>query len=180
MPDFLTISPWLGALIIFVLRVINIAMDTLRVMLTMRNMKGISWVLGFFETILFVIAMGAVLDNLNNILYIVAYSAGFATGNVVGMEIEKRLALGYSQISIISRAHGKEIAQALRENNFAVTEIPAQGKDGTVLLLHCSMQRKRADQAQKVILDVDPNAFVTVEDIILQRHGYWGNRSLRC
>ncbi|HPK26469.1 MAG TPA: DUF5698 domain-containing protein, partial [Anaerolineaceae bacterium] len=69
MPDFLTISPWLGALIIFVLRVINIAMDTLRVMLTMRNMKGISWVLGFFETILFVIAMGAVLDNLNNILY---------------------------------------------------------------------------------------------------------------
>jgi uncharacterized protein YebE (UPF0316 family) len=94
MPDFLTISPWLGALIIFVLRVINIAMDTLRVMLTMRNMKGISWVLGFFETILFVIAMGAVLDNLNNILYIVAYSAGFATGNVVGMEIEKRLALG--------------------------------------------------------------------------------------
>jgi len=122
MPDFLTISPWLGALIIFVLRVINIAMDTLRVMLTMRNMKGISWILGFFETILFVIAMGAVLDNLNNILYIVAYSAGFATGNVVGMEIEKRLALGYSHISIISRAHGKEIAQALRENDFAVTE----------------------------------------------------------
>ena len=134
MPDFLTISPWLGALIIFVLRVINIAMDTLRVMLTMRNMKGISWILGFFETILFVIAMGAVLDNLNNILYIVAYSAGFATGNVVGMEIEKRLALGYSQISIISRAHGKEIAQALRENDF--------------LGLVCSFSLHRAMQQQ--------------------------------
>ncbi|KUK70373.1 MAG: hypothetical protein XD89_0418 [Anaerolineae bacterium 49_20] len=180
MPDFLTISPWWGALIIFVLRVVNITMDTLRIMLTMRNMKWISWILGFFETILFVIAMGAVLDNLDNVLYIVAYAAGFATGNVVGMEIEKRLALGYSQISIISRAHGPEIAKALREHDFAVTEIPAQGKDGTVLLLHCSVQRKKVGEVQKAILDVDPNAFLTVEDIILQRHGYWGNRNLRC
>jgi len=67
---------------------VNIALDTMRIMLTMRNMKWISWVLGFIETVLFVIAMGAVLDNLNNALYIIAYSAGFATGNVIGMDLE--------------------------------------------------------------------------------------------
>jgi len=76
---------------------VNIALDTMRIMLTMRNMKWISWVLGFIETVLFVIAMGAVLDNLNNALYIIAYSAGFATGNVIGMDLEKTFGFGICQ-----------------------------------------------------------------------------------
>ena len=179
MPDFLSISPWLGAIIIFVLRVVNIAMDTLRIMLTMRNMKWISWVLGFFETVLFVIAMGAVLDNLTNVLYIVAYSAGFATGNVIGMDLEKRLALGYAKISIFSREKGTEIACALREHDFAVTEIPAHGRSGMVTLLNCYVQRKKVDDAREIILNNDPAAFITIEDIISQHHGYWGGTNIR-
>ncbi len=171
-------SPVVGALLIFFLRLINYAMDTLRIMLTMRDKKALSWILGFFESILFVVVMGAVLDDLDNVLKVVAYAGGFATGNVVGMLIEKRLAIGYSHISIISRGLGKEIAQALRAHDFAVTEIPAYGRDGKVALLNCSVQRKLSSDIEKLALEQDPEAFITIEDVVPRQRGYWGRTGI--
>ncbi|MGV7975383.1 MAG: DUF2179 domain-containing protein [Anaerolineaceae bacterium] len=171
-------SPVVGALLIFFLRLINYAMDTLRIMLTMRDKKALSWILGFFESILFVVVMGAVLDDLDNVLKVVAYAGGFATGNVVGMLIEKRLAIGYSHISIISRGLGKEIAQALRAHDFAVTEIPAYGRDGKVTLLNCSVQRKLSSDIERLALEQDPEAFITIEDVVPRQRGYWGRTGI--
>lgn len=177
--DFLqTLSPAVGALLIFFLRLINYTMDTLRIMLTMRDKKLLSWVLGFFESILFVVVMGAVLNDLDDVLKIAAYAGGFATGNVVGMLIEKRLAIGYSHISIISREQGKQIAGVLREHDFAVTEIPAQGRDGKVTLLNCSVQRKLSADVERLALELDPEAFITVEDIVPRQSGYWGRSGI--
>lgn len=177
--DFLqTVSPAVGALLIFFLRLINYTMDTLRIMLTMRDKKLLSWVLGFFESILFVVVMGAVLNDLDDVLKIAAYAGGFATGNVVGMLIEKRLAIGYSHISIISREQGKQIAGVLREHDFAVTEIPAQGRDGKVTLLNCSVQRKLSADVERLALELDPEAFITVEDIVPRQSGYWGRTGI--
>ena len=177
--DFLqTLSPAVGALLIFFLRLINYTMDTLRIMLTMRDKKLLSWVLGFFESILFVVVMGAVLNDLDDVMKIAAYAGGFATENVVGMLIEKRLAIGYSHISIISREQGKQIAGVLREHDFAVTEIPAQGRDGKVTLLNCSVQRKLSADVERLALELDPGAFITVEDIVPRQSGYWGRTGI--
>jgi len=154
-------------------------MDTLRFMLTMRGKQGISWVLGFIESVLFVVTMGAVLNDLSNVLYVVGYSAGFATGNVVGMTIEKRLAIGFSHIKIITKQHGEALAEALRKMDYAVTEIPAHGKDGSVSLCDMSVRRKDVPAIEKLALEVDPEAFITVEDITPLRSGYWGTGSVR-
>lgn len=172
------LTPLLGALMIFLLRMINFAMDTLRIMLTLRNKKLLAWILGFLESILFVVVMGAVLDDLDNWLKVAAYAGGFATGNVVGMLIEKRLAIGYSHVSIISRGLGKEIAQALRAHDFAVTEIPAYGRDGKVALLNCSVQRKFAVDVERLTLEQDPEAFITIEDVVPRQSGYWGRTGI--
>lgn len=164
---------WLGAFGIFLLRVLNIAMDTLRFMLTMRGKKAISWVLGFVESVLFVVIIGSVLKDLNNVLNIIGYAAGFATGNVIGMAIESRLAIGFAHLNIISRQRGQAVAERLREATYAVTEIPARGRDGTVSLLDCSVRRKELKEAEALILEVDPDAFITVEDITPVRRGHW-------
>ena len=173
MEIFLSPIAWLGALGIFVLRVLNIAIDTLRFMLTMRGKRGISWILGFIESVLFVVVIGSVINDLNNILNIIGYSAGFATGTVVGMAIEKRLAIGYVHLNIISRQKGANLADTLRNANYAVTEIPALGKDGAVSLLDCSIRRKDMKDIEQLILEADPDAFITVEDITPIKHGYW-------
>ena len=179
MADVFTWQTVATALLIFVVRVISISMDTLRFMLTMRGKQGIAWVLGFFESVLFVLTVGAVLNDMSNFLYIIGYAAGFATGNVVGMHIERKIAIGYSHLSVISKTQGEEIVNALRNNDFAVTEIPAQGKDGSVTIGDLSVRRKDIAAVEKIIQDIDPDAFITIEEVTPLRAGYWGRQNVR-
>lgn len=173
MEFLLSPQAWLAAGLIFLLRVSDMTLDTLRVLVVMRGRKGLAWVLGLFQSAIFVTAITSVLQNLDNPLNIVGYAAGFATGNVVGMWIEERLAIGHVQISVVSPGRGAAVAARLREQGYAITEIPARGKDGMVTLLHSSVLRKNVEQVQKLVNQEDPAAFVTAEDVRPVRRGFW-------
>ena len=170
---FSSTNVWLIAFGIFTLRVFNMAIDTVRMLTVVRGMRTVTWILGVFQTALFVLAFGSVINDMDNLLNIAAYSVGFATGNVIGMMIEKRLAFGYINITIISSLRGQELAEKLREQGHAVTEIPARGKDGTVEILECSVQRKLAQEVQDIALEIEPDAFITSRDIQRVWRGYW-------
>jgi len=173
MEIFLSPQAWLGAGLIFLLRVCDMTLDTLRVLVVMRGRKGIAWVLGFFQASIFVLAISSVLNNLDNPLNVIGYAAGFATGNVVGMLIEERLAIGHIHLNIVSSRLGSAIAEHLREQGYAVTEIPARGKDGMVSLLHVSVLRKNVDRVRKLVNEIDADAFITSEDVRPVRRGFW-------
>ena len=168
-----TNSLWLGAIIIFIARVINMAISTIRMLFTIRNKKLLTWVLGFIESIIFVYIIGTVISNLNNFLNIIAYAAGFASGGVVGMLIEERLAIGHIQMTVISPMRGTILSEELRSNGFAVTEISGRGKQGTVSVLLCDVLRKDINNLETVVLETDPEAFITAEDVRPVRHGFW-------
>lgn len=177
MMEFLLLqNPWVIAGGIFILRTLNISMDTIRVLLMVRDRKFWVWVLGFVQSVIFVIVFGSVLNALENPLYLFMYSAGFSTGNIVGMWIESRMALGHIQLSIVSSNFGPAIADQLRAHGFGVTEIPARGKNGTVTVLHCDVYRKDMDDVETIILESDPDAFITVEDVRPVRSGFWRDR----
>lgn len=173
MDVFLSPTAWLIAIGIFAARTINIALDTLRFMFTIRGKRGMSWILGFLESVLFVVIIGQVLNNLSNPLNTIGYAAGFATGTVLGMAIEKRLAIGYTHFSIISRSHSTEIADALRSEGYGVTEIPARGRESNFMLVDCHVRRKQADEVEDLALKIDPEAFITAEDVTPRRSGIW-------
>ena len=103
----------------------------------------------------------------------IAYAAGFATGGVIGMWIEERLAIGFTNIQIVSSGRGAILAQELRENGFAVTEIPARGKDGMVSMLSLSVRRTQVVIVEKIINEFDEAAFVTSEDVHPMRRGFF-------
>ena len=170
---FATANPWLVAGAIFLIRVLNMAVDTIRMLTVVRGMRTITWVLGVVQTVLFVVALGSVINDLNNPLNILSYSVGFATGNVIGMMIEKRLAFGFINMTIISSMRGQELAERLRSDGHAVTEIPARGKDGTVEILETSVQRKFAPGVKDLVMQIDPSAFITSRDIQPLHRGYW-------
>jgi uncharacterized protein YebE (UPF0316 family) len=173
MEVFLSPQAWLVAFGIFAARLINIALDTLRFMFTIRGKQGLSWVLGFVESVIFVLVIGSVLTNIENPLNIIGYSAGFATGNVIGMAIEKRLAIGFTHFSIISRDRSTEIADALRGEGYGVTEIPARGRESNFMLVDCHVRRKQADEVEALVLRIDPGAFITAEEVTPRRSGIW-------
>ena len=164
---------WFNAGLIFILRVGDMSLDTLRVLYVMRGQKSLALILGFCQAMLFITAITSVLNNLDNPINIIGYAAGFATGTVVGMIIEERLASGHIHLRIISSRRGTAIAESLREEGYAVTEIPARGKDGTVTVINCSVLRKNVNKARKMIGAVDDEAFITAEEIRPIRRGFW-------
>jgi uncharacterized protein YebE (UPF0316 family) len=173
MENLLSISVWLAALGIFFLRVCDMSLDTIRIMFVVRGEKKLAWVLGFFQSLIFVVAITSVLTNLGNILNIIGYAAGFATGNVVGMVIEEKLAFGHIRLTIMSPLRGAKISSLLRENGFGVSELSARGRDGVVAVLHCNVLRKDVSTAETIILEADPDAIVTAEDIRPLVRGFW-------
>jgi uncharacterized protein YebE (UPF0316 family) len=173
MIDFSIIPPLLLTVGIFFLRVTDMSLDTLRVLFVIRGRRPPAWVLGFAQSALWVIAITSVLNNLDNLWNIVAYASGFATGNVVGMIIEERLAIGHSHLRIISSRRGNAIVEAVRAAGYAATEVAGRGKDGTVALISCSVRRRDISRVQKEIYKKDPDAFVTLEEIRPLHRGYW-------
>lgn len=173
MLNLLAIHPAMMPVIIFFLRVTDMSLDTLRVLFVIRGRKPLAWTLGFFQSALWVIAITSVLSNLDNLFNLIGYAGGFATGNVVGMMIEERLAIGFGHIRIISSRRGSAIAEAVRAAGYAVTELPGRGKDGTVTVLNCSVKRRDIEPIKGKVYRIDPDAFITVEDIRPIHRGYW-------
>jgi uncharacterized protein YebE (UPF0316 family) len=164
---------WLVAFGIFALRIVNVALDTVRMLSVMRGMKWTAFILGIFVSLTYLFALGSVLNNLNNIVLILAYAIGFAGGGLVGMLIEERLALGFVHISVVSSKRGEKIARSLRKHGHAVTEVEAHGKDGAVSLLEISVQRKHMHLVRELICKNDDQAFITTRDIQPLHRGFW-------
>ncbi|MGD8455859.1 MAG: DUF5698 domain-containing protein [Anaerolineales bacterium] len=165
---------WVGALLIFSMRVVNMSLDTIRVKMVVRGRKGWAWVMGFIQTVIMIYVLSAVIQEVDNPLNIVAYAGGFATGNVVGMWIEDKMAMGHTHMRVISPTSGLAIAEKLRDAGYAVTEISGRGRDGTVTLLNVSVLRKNKGKVSAIVQQVDEGAFITEEELRPVRRGYWG------
>jgi uncharacterized protein YebE (UPF0316 family) len=166
--------PVQSALIIFGFRLIDVSFGTIRVLMVARGRKQLAWVLGFFQASVYILAVGALLLDIGNWLNVIGYAGGFATGNVLGMWIEERLAIGYTHLTIISSGRGAQVAEHLRRDGYAVTSIPAWGKDGYVTMLDVSIMRKKSRKVRDLVEEVDPQAMVTAEHIRPVRRGFWG------
>ncbi len=171
--DFLSIPPWFLTFLIFTLRVTDMSLDTLRVLFVLRGRKSMAWILGFLQSTIWVIAITSVLSNIDNLLNIIAYAGGFATGNVVGLAIEERLAIGHAHIRVISSRKGSAILDSIRNSGYAATEIAGRGKDGMVTIISCSIKRKHITKIQRDISQIDQDAFMTVEEIRPIHRGFW-------
>jgi len=169
----LTQQTILIALLIFAVRVIATSLDTIRLILTMRSSKIWVWLLGFFNSMLWIVTFAFVLSDINNLVNVIFYAAGFATGNVMGMWIEDKLAVGFAEVRVISSKWGAAILDVLRENNYAVTEIPARGKDGMVSVITSSVRRSQVQDVEKLVRNIDEDAFITTEDVVAVRRGFW-------
>ena len=159
--------------LIFFIRVADMSLDTLRVLFVVRGRRPQAWVVGFVQSALWVIAVASVLSHLDNLLNVLAYAAGFATGNVVGMRIEERLAIGHSHLRVISPQRGEAVAAAVRAAGYAVTELSGRGKDGTVSILTTSVRRRDIDPVRSEVLQADPDAFMTLSDVRPLHRGFW-------
>lgn len=161
------------ALIIFVLRLFDYSLATLRLLMVIQGRKGLTWLFGFVQAAIFATAAKIVFADLGNWVKISGYAAGFASGNVMGIWLESRLSLGYKQFTIISTSLGAGIADCLRNAGFGVTQVAGRGMNGSVDILYCNALRKELGEIEGIVRQIDDAAFVTAEHIYPLRGGLW-------
>ena len=159
----LFLGPW-GPILIFFLRIIDVSLDTIRVLLAMRNQRRVVPFVAFVQVTIWVFAAGTAIRNLESGWHVLGYAAGYATGNWVGLWIDEKLAFGLATVRIISRHGGVEMAEALRDRGFGVTEFAGHGRDGTVEVVYTVIRRSQVPEVFAEVDRWDPTAFVTIEE----------------
>ncbi len=158
------VTPILGYLFIFVARVVDVSLATVRVLFIFRGRKVEAALIGFFEVMIFVTALAQVVSRLDNWFNILAYAAGFATGNLVGSLVEERLAFGHVATQVISRKYEHELREAIREAGFGLTVLSGEGRTGPRNILFVVSRRKELKRLSQLIDSIDSEAVVVMTD----------------
>ncbi len=165
-----------SAVLIFLLRIGDVSLGTMRTLFTVQGKKGLAPIVGLFESLIWVIAIRQIFAQLDNPYNIAGYALGFAVGTWVGIIFEQKLAIGFHQIYVISRHHADEIADTLRKNLFGVTMIPGEGGTGGTVILTSMIKRNRLREFQKILDSIDPQAFISIQNAMLYRGFLHGAR----
>jgi len=157
--------PFLLPLAIVCLRIIDVSIGTIRMILVIRGRRLSAAILGFFEVIVWLTAITGILSHITDWINVVAYGVGFALGNVVGIFIEAKMAVGQQALRFISPDLGERITRVLRAKNFRVTEVVASGREGPVGLGFVIVSRRKVPEVMEIISGIDSAAVVTIEDV---------------
>lgn len=159
-------QPWILALVIFLARLADVSLGTVRTIVVFRGFKFLAAVIGFVEILIWVAAAGLVLNNLDDWYLAVAYAAGFAAGTYAGIWLESKLAIGDELIRAISYAQDSYLARTLREAGFDAIEMKAdRGADEPLEVVLVTASRRRVAKAISLIRKADPKAIYTINDV---------------
>ena len=172
-------DPLWGPIVIFLLRIVDVTLDTMRVLFMVRGRRVPAGILGFLMALVWIIAVGNAMKHLDSIWHILGYAAGYGTGTMVGITIENFVAFGLIQLRIVSKHGGVEIAEGLRDRGYGATEFSGFGRDGAVAIVQSVVQRAHLNEVLAIVDKFDDTAFVTVEDPQVLRGGSVVSREWR-
>ena len=152
-------------IMIFAARIVDVTIDTLRIVYITKGNKILAPVLGFFQILVWLIAITRIMKNIDNIACYFAYAAGFATGNYIGLILEERFAMGIQMIRIVTQADASTLIGKLHSTGFYTTSIEAESSQGKVHIIFLIAQRTRIKSIIILIKQFNPKAFYSIEDI---------------
>ena len=151
--------------LVFLARIMDVSVATLRIIMVARGRKILATCLGFMESLVWILAVTQVMQNLNNWVTYVAFALGFGAGNYVGLMIEEKLAMGNLIIRVITRQDAEEMIHFLWKSGYGVTSLDGWGETGPVKLIFTVCRRRYLDQVIGIIKQFNPKAFYTIEDV---------------
>ena len=152
-------------LLIFLARIADVSIGTIRIISISRGIRVLAAILGFFEVLIWLLAITQIMHNLTNVVNYIAYAAGFGMGNFVGISIEKKLAMGSFTIRVITKENATDLINFLSSKRYSVTSVDAQGSKGAVKIIYVIVKRREIEKVRRMIEKFNPKAFYTIEDI---------------
>jgi uncharacterized protein YebE (UPF0316 family) len=154
-------------------RIMDVTVGTLRLIFVARGYKNLAPVLGFVEVIIWLVAISQIFQHLDNIMCYIGYGAGFAAGNYIGIHLAEKMSLGTVVIRIIAKKDTTDLINILREANYGVTTVDAEGKAGPVRIIFSIVKRKDLRDALELVNHHNPHAFYTIEEVQTVNEGYF-------
>ena len=152
-------------ILIFIARVCDVSLSTLRIMFVLNGKTTIAPILGFFEALIWLLAIGQIIQNIDNPVSYIAYAAGFAAGTYVGMVFEEKLAVGRVLVRVITSSPMPELIDFMKENNYRFTNVGAEGRYGKVNLLFTVIKREMLHEYVSKVKSFNDKAFYTIESV---------------
>jgi uncharacterized protein YebE (UPF0316 family) len=163
---FPTLPGWIVTFLIFLARIIDVSLGTIRILMVARGNRITAALLGFFEVLIWIMVIGQIMQNLTSWENYMAYAAGFAAGNYVGMSIERRVSLAHVMIRVIvPREAARTLIERLAETNYRFTHVDAEGSRGLVTIVMTVVRRTQLAKIIRMARAVDPKAYYTIEDV---------------
>lgn len=151
--------------LIFLARVADVSIGTVRVIFVARGLKYVAPIIGFFEILIWLLAIGQIMKNLSNPVCYIAYAGGFAMGNFVGMWIAEKLSLGLVLIRVVTKKDASELVEYLKSADYGVTSVDGHGTAGEVKVVFTIVPRREAQSAVELIKRFNPQAFYSIEEV---------------
>jgi uncharacterized protein YebE (UPF0316 family) len=151
--------------LIFIARIADVSIGTVRVIFVSRGFKYLAPVVGFIEILIWLLAIGQIMKNLSNPMCYIAYAGGFAMGNFVGICIAERLSLGVVLIRVISKKDALPLVEQLKKENYGVTSVDGHGISGEVKVVFTIVPRREVKPVIEQVKKFNPNAFYSVEEV---------------
>ena len=158
-------------LLIILARIMDVTIGTIRIVMVSKGQKLWAPILGFFEVLIWIIAISRIFQNLDNWVNYVAYAAGFASVNYIGLLLEERLAMGIVKIQIITRKSAVELIENLKTAGYGITHHEAKGSSETVSIIYSIIKRTEIQKVEKIVKATNPKAFYSIEDVKSVSHG---------
>lgn len=152
-------------LLIFFARIGDVTISTIRIIFVMNGNRIIAPILGFFEALIWLLAIGQIFNNIDNVWSYIAYASGFAMGTFVGITIEAKLAYGKVVLRLFAPDNVDRLIVFLEENNYRYSILDAAGRKGKVNIIFMVVKR---DSLKHLIAGIDklhPKAFFTIEGV---------------
>jgi len=151
--------------LIFLARIADVSIGTVRLIFVSRGFKYLAPVVGFFEVLIWLLAIGQIMKNLSNPVCYIAYAGGFAMGNYVGMYIAEKLSLGLVLIRVITKKDAGPLVECLRSENYGVTSIEGHGASGEVRVVFTIVPHREVQSVVDLIKKFNPQAFYSIEEV---------------
>ena len=159
--------------IILIINIVYVSFFTIRMILTLKGQRYLAAGLSTIEVVIYVVGLGLVLENLNEIQNLVAYAVGYGIGVIVGMKIEEKLALGYITINVITKEYDLDLPKSLRALGYGVTDWAAHGLEGDRMAMQILTPRKYELKLYQTIKELDPKAFIIAYEPKAIHGGFW-------
>lgn len=157
--------------LIFISRIMDVTIGTIRIVMVSKGQKIWAPLLGFFEILIWLLAISRIFENLDNWACYFAYAAGFATGNYIGLIIEERLAMGIVKIQIITRRNAGDLIINLKNAGYGITHHEARGSSENVSIIYSIIKRNEIQKVENIVKETNPKAFYSIEDVKSVSHG---------